>query len=455
VSGRQIRSLVYKRGILADCLALSPDGKRTISADAFNQMEVRDVQSGATRTLSNRLGWPCALSPDGNTLAAVESTSFGSTVVLWDLARDRLLHRLARPGSVDRNLTLAFSPDGKILATAGDDTRLHLWDVASGRSCFEVPGHQGSVHRLAFTADGKQLVSSGLDGTVRTWDLATQQQRAVVTSQEPYGQRLCISDDAHVYQCRQAEDQLLFEDLRQPRPARPVPFSGRGMPQFLLLNDDQLLTYEDQENCLRWYDLAGGQCRGSFPLGKRSRIGLESALILPNGTLAVLLQEGSPPARLVVWDTATAQCLGDRPAATGANPPQVRGQFLPGGRTWLAIEPGKNRWSLWETSTGERRLDLNCLLTRDWPPALGTSADGRWVALGGADPSGGAVHIWDTATGEEVCHLNRLAARVSAVGFSPDGRILATGFASGDLLLWDLTALVADGKQQAGARISH
>ena len=69
---------------------------------------------------------------------------------------------------------LAFSPDGKTLATTGDRQALHFWDLATGKDRLATPdAHQGDVAALAFLADGKTLVSGSSDRTVRVWDLAT------------------------------------------------------------------------------------------------------------------------------------------------------------------------------------------------------------------------------------------------------------------------------------------
>jgi WD40 repeat protein len=68
---------------------------------------------------------------------------------------------------------VAFSPDGKILASASVDETVRLWDSATGAARRTLEGHSGSVYAVAFSPDGKMLASASNDKTVRLWDSAT------------------------------------------------------------------------------------------------------------------------------------------------------------------------------------------------------------------------------------------------------------------------------------------
>ncbi len=110
-----------------------------------------------------------AFSPDGKTLASA-SLSLDRTVRLWNVATGELIRPLE--GHASMVLSVAFSPDGKILASASSDRTVRLWNVVTGE-LIQLVEHADGVRSVAFSPDGKTLASASLDRTVRLWNVVT------------------------------------------------------------------------------------------------------------------------------------------------------------------------------------------------------------------------------------------------------------------------------------------
>jgi hypothetical protein len=160
-------------------LAYRPDGKLLAAAAHKDVFFIDPATGAATGTLPAAPGrvTAVAFSASGDHFA-VASGSVGTPgeVVLYKTASDALpkgepLHRLA--AHKDTVYALAFSPDGKLLATCGYDRLVKLWDVSSGKLVHELKDHSDAVYGVAFNADGTLLASGAADRAVKVWDVAT------------------------------------------------------------------------------------------------------------------------------------------------------------------------------------------------------------------------------------------------------------------------------------------
>jgi WD40 repeat protein/predicted Ser/Thr protein kinase len=166
------------QGGFVRALALSPDGTRLVTmGDATDGLRVWDVASGrhvATyKTADNRL-WAVAYRPDGTHVAVLGSSR---VIEILDAATGK---RLSTADGGERlegyaaRRTLAYSPDGRLLAGPYEGNRVGLWDADTYRLVGTLAGHEGTVLSVAFSADGRRLVSGGADSLIRVWDVASQ-----------------------------------------------------------------------------------------------------------------------------------------------------------------------------------------------------------------------------------------------------------------------------------------
>lgn len=149
-------------------VAFSPDGKLFATTNYYEGPQLWDFATGQSlKIFKHPAVEQVAFSRDGKVLASVARDE---QIGLWDVPGARELRTLRAKGSALR--AVAFSPDGKQLASAGHkDGSVRLWEVASGQELGSLQGHAGQSTRVAFHPNGKQLASGGTDGTVKLWDV--------------------------------------------------------------------------------------------------------------------------------------------------------------------------------------------------------------------------------------------------------------------------------------------
>ena len=179
-TGRQTGLLKHETGIIG-AVAYSPDGRRLVTVERERGVTLWDVASGrAARTWRAPAGYwgadtRAVLNPAATILAAA---GHEGPVRLWEVAGGREIAQLR--GHEKCSIDVAFHPGGSQLASSGEDGTVRLWDVASLAPVAVLRGHTGAVWRVAFSADGKLLASGSNDKTICLWDARTHQRLAVI-----------------------------------------------------------------------------------------------------------------------------------------------------------------------------------------------------------------------------------------------------------------------------------
>ncbi len=374
-----------------------------------------------------------AFSPDGKTLA---SSGADRTLRFWEVSTAKELRQAAT--GQHRHGGLVFSPDGATLAV-GWDTMLRLWDSASGRELAPFAGHRGQVRSVAFLPDGRTLVSTGTDKTVRCWAIATGQEQSRWDGpvQDPSAQAFAFAPDGKLMAAGSIDYSIHLRD----RATGQLVHQCRGHKGFVsglaFAADGRTLASASWDKTVALWDVATGQELGRLQ-GHPQEV--MSVAISPDGKLVA---SGSTDGTLRIWDAASGktlhQCvgeLGDR--GDRGNLGWVRSvAFSPDGKTVAAAggvhgTRGKQGLlSLWDVATGQERARWEAHAERVYCVAF--SPDGTLLASGGGDH---AIRLWDSATGKELPSLNGHRGAVVALAFSPAGRQLASGSMDTTALVW-------------------
>lgn len=364
-----------------------------------------------------------AYAPDGSMLA---SAGADNNVILWDVASGREFRTLPRaitPGAI----SVAFAPQGGVLALGRLDGTIELWDVKNWHE-IRALRTSGAVFSVAFSPDGHTLAAKASDGTIRLWNWTTGDGLGVLARIDGFlNNNVVFSPNGALLAARGADFLLRVWDVASLREVRR--FRGRSVGRIAFSPDGGTLVSGTSGDAIGFWNVATGRSSGSLRDGSAQ---LSAVAVSPNGHF--LASNG----------------LDNTVRIFGANGQQIgilQGQTPPGGVVWaynisfspdsgtlaICLEDGSIR--LWDTAAGKERMPLASRAVGAQRAVF--SPDGRTFASASFDHT---VKLWDAATGHALRTFAGLGDWVPSVAFSPDGRWLAAGSNDSTAKLWDVAS---------------
>jgi WD40 repeat protein len=394
--------------------AFSPDSTK-IYALSDTRLKSFDIATGKKLKTFDLILFSCiVVSPDGATVVIghgdvevisrepIKLRRFGA-INVFNAANGKLIKKLeAHPGNESSGelTALAFSPDGKVLASAGGDRAVKLWDTSSWREIKKLEGHKDNINAMAFSPDGSMLATAtgsssvtGTESNIKLWNIQSGVQAATLGGQSSRANGMAVSSDG---------------------------------------NKVAYLETDTRRTILSIWDLAKGQKARTFEIP----LWLFSVAFSPDGsTLLTVGRDG----RARLWDANTGRVkqLINAHADTA-----FHASFSPDGKRIVTASADKTI-KLWEVESGR---ELKTFYGhQDSVMCVVFSPDGKLLASTGNDKT---VRLWDVASGRQVKSLIDPVSELRIAKIPPQEEML-DHLKTGESFGGGIVAFSLDGKTLA------
>lgn len=437
----------HTAGVLS--IAFSPDGTTLASGGWDNTIRIWDVATGQP------IGSPYAghtnhvhsvgFSPDGKMLASgscaqyVKGLCEQGEIRLIDVKTRRLIGT-PLTGHTDWVYSVAFSPDGKLLASGSSDNTVRLWDVTTGRPIGRpLTGHTSGVVSVAFSPGGKFVASASWDHTIRFWDVVSgQPTNSPVTGYEGWpGRNLAFSPSGSILAASGSNYTVRLWDVATGQPiGDPLTGHSHQVSGVAFSLDGKTLVSASRDGTIALWDAASRLPIDSPLIGHTNEV--LSVAFSPNGDTVA---SGDRDGGIILWNLTRVKPLAKSLAASIGPVSSI--SYTPDGA--LVSLEGKpmdgrdERLTVWDLAKREplRQSDIKASILSEV-----LSPDGRMLATSTRSKTKkdeSTIILWDVATGGRIgAPLTAENGYVRSLAFNREGNRLAAGNEDGSIVVWDV-----------------
>ncbi len=463
-TGEELGLMRYTNGVPPFAFAYSSDGN-TIASASTNKMTVltgmrearlpsiaghivqmRDSTTGKERTtvrVQTQHVANVVFAPDGNTIATARKRD--NTVYLWDAATGKSKGTLERigKGSVQ---SFVYAPDGNTIATAGgwSDNVVQLWDAQTGAHKTTLSGHTQEVNSIAYSPDGSIIASGSKDGVVRLWDVATGKQKAVLARTSwihfllpwlsPSVNAVAYSPDANTIAAVSVDYTLRLWDTQTTKLKTTLTGHTGPVNAVVYSPDGKMIATVGgwKDYTIRLWDAVTGEIKAVLT----GYTPINAVAYSPDGKTIATGGDYHSNA-LQMWNAETKKLKATYTEHTeGILSSMV---YAPDGNTIAAVNLSDNTVRLWLTEIGKHKATFKHANTDSGYDisSVAYSPDGNTIAAVGGHyrDHKGTVYLWHVQTRKRKI-IYEGPDYICAVAYSPDGKTIATGSWNGNIQVW-------------------
>ena len=414
--------LLWKRdlGAAVNAVAFAPGGRTVAVASQDRSIYLLDVHTRQSRVLRGHedqvIG--LAFSNDGRQLA---SGSWDGQIRVWDLTRPRATARLIT-GHADAVHMVRFLAAGKMLVSAGTDKTARLWELPSGRQLQVMRGHTAAIWALDVDPEGKLLATSSADKTVRLWRLPAGKPAGVLRGHTSPIYGLDIGPQGRLLASGSLDRTIRLWKLPSGTPVRTIKGHDGGVISVRFSADGGMLASGSRDKTVRLWRVSTGAPVTTFTGHDNS---VWSVDFHPDGGVVA---SGAMDRTVRLWRVDhKARARADHEASASW------GLAISPDETLIAAGGPDKEVRLWSVATGRLVRRLRGHTSSIW--SVDFHPDGKLLASGSLDNT---IRLWRVSTGELVKELRGHKARIFGIDISPDGKLLASGCVDKTVRLWKL-----------------
>ncbi|MEZ6054896.1 MAG: protein kinase, partial [Planctomycetaceae bacterium] len=442
---RLCHSEARNENLMAICMAFSPDGE-TLAMSTWGYLELRssDARQSIRRFPGSSRADRIAFSRDGKLLA---TSQLNGQVKLWDVEGGKELRTF--PGIENEfRYGMALSADGTKLAVYNDS--IHIWSTSDGQEIIKLDLPENFTSTLAFTADGTRLVSGSKDKLIRVWDVQSGEVVLTLTGHEDSVDIVALSPDGKTLASGDEVGHIKLWDFANGEELGTLRGNLLKVGHLSFSADGARLVSAGNDSTVRIWDVA---TRSELQTLRGHATAITTALFSPDDETVVSAGWDNT---LRFWDGLSRQ----EPWA-GAHPGKSIAciAYSPDGKYLAAC--GQDLCTVWNSATLQRLWissddvagfddsandDFHVMNNIQFDP------ESRIVAIGLRD---GRVLIREAQTGRLLREWHAHGSAVASVGFSPDGATMVTGGKDKRVYCWnpltgERTSILKDSSQSAG-----